>query len=67
MENEKEKKPGIATFCAGSFWDMEAAFRHVDGIIATSVGYMGGAASDPTYEQVLSWQNGTFRGGHGRL
>ncbi len=54
MGDEKtEKKPGIATFCAGSFWDMEAAFRHVDGIIATSVGYMGGAAPDPTYEDGL--------------
>ena len=48
MGDEKtEKKPGIATFCAGSFWDMEAAFRHVDGIIATSVGYMGRSGTDP--------------------
>lgn len=41
-----------ATFAAGCFWDVEAAFRRMDGIIATAAGYTGGTLSDPTYGQV---------------
>jgi len=53
-----EKIPSTATFCAGSFWDMEAVFRHVDGIIATSVGFMGGTATAPDYEEVCTGKTG---------
>jgi peptide-methionine (S)-S-oxide reductase len=41
-----------ATFAAGCFWDIEAAFRRVNGIIETVAGYTGGTNPDPTYEQV---------------
>jgi peptide-methionine (S)-S-oxide reductase len=44
----------IATLGAGCFWGVEAAFRHVPGVIATSVGYMGGHFANPTYLDVLS-------------
>jgi peptide-methionine (S)-S-oxide reductase len=43
-----------ATFGAGCFWGVEAAFRKVFGAISTSVGYMGGHFENPCYLDVLS-------------
>ncbi len=44
----------LATFGAGCFWGVEAAFRRVPGIVNTSVGYMGGHFEHPCYLDVLS-------------
>jgi peptide-methionine (S)-S-oxide reductase len=43
-----------ATFGAGCFWGVEAAFQPVKGVIATSVGYMGGHFEHPSYLDVLA-------------
>lgn len=43
-----------ATFGAGCFWGVEAAFRNVKGVASTSVGYMGGHFPEPSYLDVLS-------------
>lgn len=43
-----------ATFGAGCFWQVEAAFRRVHGVVSTSVGYMGGHFPNPSYLDVLS-------------
>jgi len=47
-----------ATFGAGCFWGVEAAFRNVSGVISTAVGYMGGSLKNPTYHDVCSGRTG---------
>jgi peptide-methionine (S)-S-oxide reductase len=47
-----------ATFGAGCFWGVEAAFRRLDGVTATRVGYTGGQTDNPSYEQVCSHTTG---------
>lgn len=47
-----------ATFGAGCFWGIEAAFRRVPGVVATSVGYAGGSFKKPTYKDVCSGETG---------
>ena len=47
-----------ATFGAGCFWGVEAAFREVPGVTDTAVGYMGGNMENPSYRDVCTDETG---------
>jgi peptide-methionine (S)-S-oxide reductase len=51
MENE-------ATFAAGCFWQVEATFRELRGVLSTTVGYTGGWYENPSYEDVCTSKTG---------
>jgi peptide-methionine (S)-S-oxide reductase len=48
----------IATLAGGCFWCLEAVYDGLKGVESVESGYMGGQASDPTYEQVCGGRTG---------
>jgi peptide-methionine (S)-S-oxide reductase len=47
-----------ATFGAGCFWGVEEAYRNVDGVVDTAVGFSGGTTTDPSYKDVCTGRTG---------
>lgn len=47
-----------ATFAAGCFWGVEAAFRSLDGVLDAVCGYTGGHTQNPFYQEVCSGTTG---------
>jgi peptide-methionine (S)-S-oxide reductase len=47
-----------ATFGAGCFWGVEAAFAAIPGVTATAVGYEGGSLDRPSYKDVCTDRTG---------
>jgi len=64
MSNEAAAMPSVpagaetATFGAGCYWCIEAAFRQLDGVYSATSGFMGGTANNPTYQQVCEGNTG---------
>jgi peptide-methionine (S)-S-oxide reductase len=48
----------VATFAAGCFWGVEAAFRQLPGVLDVVSGYIGGNTENPTYRQVCGHTTG---------
>src|SRR6266705_6875317 len=47
-----QPQTATATFAGGCFWSMEHVFDDLPGVVSVAVGYAGGSAKNPTYEQV---------------
>ena len=52
---EKTEK---ATLAGGCFWCVQPPFDGLKGVLKTTVGYTGGRAKDPTYEEVSAGDSG---------
>jgi len=48
----------VATFAGGCFWCMEPPYDKLDGVLATTSGYIGGQLENPTYKQVSAGTTG---------
>jgi peptide methionine sulfoxide reductase msrA/msrB len=55
---KKDVKIGRAIFAGGCFWGVEYYLQQHSGVLATSVGYIGGTTSNPTYKEVCSKTTG---------
>ena len=58
ISRAKISRQQTAVFAGGCFWGIEAVFRHVNGVISATSGYVGGAAKTANYEQVSSGTSG---------
>jgi peptide-methionine (S)-S-oxide reductase len=53
-----------AVFAGGCFWCMEPPFDALEGVVATTSGYIGGQVARPTYEQVTAGGTGHIEAIH---
>ena len=58
MATQGELKEMKATFGAGCFWGVEAAYRQIPGVTSTAVGYLGGTLENPSYYDVCTGRTG---------
>lgn len=57
-QQQAEKSYEQAVFGAGCFWGVESAFRAVEGVTDTEVGFSGGHVENPTYKRVCRGDTG---------
>ena len=53
-----EDGQAVATFAGGCFWCMEPPYDKLDGVLATTSGYIGGDTVEPTYQEVSAGTTG---------
>jgi len=55
---EGEENHETAYFASGCFWGTQYHFMKANGVISTTVGYMGGHTKNPTYKEVCTGETG---------
>lgn len=60
MDKQETSKMERAIFASGCFWGTEYFLKRADGVVKTTVGYIGGTLKNPTYREVCSKKTGHF-------
>ena len=55
MENSNHR---ICGFAAGCYWGVEHAFKMLEGVLKTEVGFQGGHIENPSYKEVCQTDTG---------
>lgn len=54
----KDENHDVIYFAGGCFWGTEYYYKNIEGVISTSVGYIGGKTNNPTYKEVCTGSTG---------
>ena len=60
MPAPKDGASAVAVFAGGCFWCMEPPFDKLDGVLATTSGYIGGSKEDANYKAVSYTDTGHY-------